>query len=54
VYALRPRPLLVVVGDPISTDGLATKDADALTARLYAEIGRMYYQYSDMEPEPRT
>jgi 1-acyl-sn-glycerol-3-phosphate acyltransferase len=54
VYALRPRPLLVVVGDPISTDGLATKDADALTARLYAEIGRMYYQHSDMEPEPRT
>jgi len=50
VYSLRPRPLLIVVGDPISTEGLGTKDADALTARLYAEIGKMYYRYSDMEP----
>jgi 1-acyl-sn-glycerol-3-phosphate acyltransferase len=47
VYALRPRPLLIVVGDPISTDGLTTKDADAVTERLYAEIGKMYYRYSD-------
>jgi 1-acyl-sn-glycerol-3-phosphate acyltransferase len=51
VYSLRPRPLLIVVGDPIPTDGLTTKDADALTARLYAEIGKMYYKYSDLEPE---
>jgi 1-acyl-sn-glycerol-3-phosphate acyltransferase len=50
VYALRPRPLMVVIGDPIPTDGLATKDADALTARLYADIGKMYYQYSDLNP----
>jgi 1-acyl-sn-glycerol-3-phosphate acyltransferase len=53
VYSLRPRPLMIIVGDPISTEGLATKDADALTARLYAEIGKMYYQYSDFEPVER-
>jgi 1-acyl-sn-glycerol-3-phosphate acyltransferase len=47
VYALRPRPLKMVVGDPIPTEGLTTKDADALTERLYAEIGKMYYRYSD-------
>jgi 1-acyl-sn-glycerol-3-phosphate acyltransferase len=48
VYALRPRPLLLVVGDPIPTDGLTTKDADALTEQLYAEIGKMYYRYSGL------
>jgi 1-acyl-sn-glycerol-3-phosphate acyltransferase len=48
VYCLRPRPLMIIVGDPIPTDGLTTKDADALTARLYAEITRMYYRYSDL------
>lgn len=52
VYSLRPRPLMVIVGDPISTDGLTTKDADALTARLRAAIETMYYQYSDFEPKP--
>jgi len=51
VYALRPRPLKMVVGDPISTEGLTTKDADALTDRLYAEIGKMYYRYSDFSVE---
>jgi 1-acyl-sn-glycerol-3-phosphate acyltransferase len=50
VYSLRPRPLMVIVGDPIPTDGLTTKDADTLTARLYDEIGKMYYQYSDLAP----
>jgi 1-acyl-sn-glycerol-3-phosphate acyltransferase len=50
VYSLRPRPLMIIVGDPIPTDGLTTKDADALTARLYDEISKMYYQYSDLAP----
>jgi len=46
VYALRPRPLKIIVGDPIPTEGLTTKDADALTARLYSDIERMYYAHS--------
>jgi 1-acyl-sn-glycerol-3-phosphate acyltransferase len=52
VYSLRPRPLMIVVGDPVPTDGLTTKDADALTERLYAAISAMYYQYSDLLPVP--
>jgi len=48
VYALRPRPLLVVVGDAIATEGMTTKESDALTERLFAEIGKMYYRYSDV------
>jgi len=51
VYSLRPRPLMVIVGDPIPTAGLTTKDADALTERLYEEIGKMYYRYSDFTPD---
>jgi 1-acyl-sn-glycerol-3-phosphate acyltransferase len=51
VYSLRPRPLMIVVGDPIPTTGLTTRDADALTARLHDEIARMYYQYSELNPE---
>jgi 1-acyl-sn-glycerol-3-phosphate acyltransferase len=47
VYALRPRPLKIVVGEPISTDGLTTREAEALTARLYSEIERMYYAHTD-------
>jgi 1-acyl-sn-glycerol-3-phosphate acyltransferase len=46
VYALRPRPLKLVVGDPIPTEGLTTKDADALTTRLYEAISKMYYEHS--------
>jgi 1-acyl-sn-glycerol-3-phosphate acyltransferase len=42
VYALRPRPLKLVIGEPIPTAGLTTKDAEALTERLRAEIHRTY------------
>jgi 1-acyl-sn-glycerol-3-phosphate acyltransferase len=52
VYSLRPRPLMIIVGDPISTAGMTTRDADALTVRLYEEIGKMYYQYSDFTAKP--
>jgi 1-acyl-sn-glycerol-3-phosphate acyltransferase len=48
VYCLRPRPLKIIVGDPIPTEGMTTKDADALTARLYAEIEKMYYEHSEL------
>ena len=50
VYSLRPRPLMIIVGDPIPTGGLTTRDANALTERLYEEISKMYYQYSDLAP----
>jgi 1-acyl-sn-glycerol-3-phosphate acyltransferase len=45
VYALYPRPLAIVVGDPISTVGLTTRDADALTQRLYRAISDTYMQH---------
>ena len=45
VYSLRPRPLKLVVGEPIETAGLTTRDADALTERLHASIADMYYAH---------
>jgi len=47
VYALHPRPLFIVVGDPIPTAGLTTRDADALTQRLYASISATYAEYRE-------
>jgi 1-acyl-sn-glycerol-3-phosphate acyltransferase len=46
VYTLYPRPLLIVVGDPIPTAGLNPREADALTQRLYDSISATYSQYS--------
>lgn len=50
-YHLRPRPLYLVVGEPISTAGYTTKMVDALTQRIYDEIARMYQQYSELSSE---
>ncbi len=42
-YYFRPRPVQFLVGEPISTAGLTTRDANALTARLHAEVEKLYY-----------
>ena len=42
VYALKPRPLKLIVGEPISTVGMTTRDAEALTERLRAVIYKTY------------
>ena len=49
VYALRPRPLKLVVGEPISTAGLTTRDAERLTAQMRDEIYRTYVAGQDEE-----
>jgi 1-acyl-sn-glycerol-3-phosphate acyltransferase len=46
VYSLNPRPLLLVAGEPISTEGCTTKDADALTQRVFDAVSAMYYEHS--------
>lgn len=42
VYSLRPRPLKLIIGEPIPTAGLATRDAERLTEQLYDVIYRTY------------
>jgi 1-acyl-sn-glycerol-3-phosphate acyltransferase len=41
-YVMRPRPLKLIIGDPIHTTGLATRDAEALTNRLRSVIHETY------------
>ena len=45
-YHLMPRPLKIVVGEPLSTAGLSTRDADSLTQRLFEAIATLYAQHS--------
>jgi 1-acyl-sn-glycerol-3-phosphate acyltransferase len=42
VYALRPRPMKLIVGEPIPTIGMTTKDAEALTAQMHKVIFDTY------------
>jgi 1-acyl-sn-glycerol-3-phosphate acyltransferase len=48
VYALRPRPLKLIVGEPIATTGLTTRDAEALTERMRAVIFETYVAATDV------
>jgi 1-acyl-sn-glycerol-3-phosphate acyltransferase len=43
-YHLYPHPLAIIIGDPIPTTGLTTRDADALTQRLFDTITATYMQ----------
>jgi 1-acyl-sn-glycerol-3-phosphate acyltransferase len=42
VYALKPRPVKLIVGVPISTIGMSTRDAEALTDKLRGIIHDTY------------
>ena len=44
-YHLTPRPLKVIVGDPISTEGMTTRDADILTQQLFETITTTYREH---------
>jgi 1-acyl-sn-glycerol-3-phosphate acyltransferase len=49
VYALRPRPLKLVIGEPLATAGLTTKDAEALTEKMRAVIFATYVAATAVE-----
>ena len=42
VYALKPRPVKLIVGEPIDTTGMSTRDAEALTDKLRDLIHSTY------------
>ena len=54
VYHLTPRPLKLVVGEPISTAGLTTRDAEALTQHLFASIASLYGEHSSLSSPEYT
>jgi len=43
---------MMVVGEPIETAGCSTKDADAITRRVFDSITAMYYRYSEVQRDP--
>jgi len=48
-YHLRPRPLVLRIGEPISTADYTTKTADLLTEHLHARISDMYMASNDLK-----
>jgi len=46
-YHLTPRPMLLVAGPAISTTGLITRDAEDLTANVFAAVQALYLEHSD-------
>jgi 1-acyl-sn-glycerol-3-phosphate acyltransferase len=53
-YHLTPRPLLLVVGTPISTADYTSKTADALTHRIRDTISEMYRRHAFIAPVPES
>ncbi len=45
-YHLNPRPITIIIGNPIPTTGLTTRDADALTQRLVETITTTYVHHT--------
>ncbi len=45
VYALHPRPLKIIIGRPIPTEGLTSRDADRLTQQIFDTITETYLKY---------
>lgn len=52
VYHLMPHPVKVVIGEPLPTTGLTTRDVEALTQRLFAEITRLCFEHAQQHPYP--
>jgi hypothetical protein len=44
---------MLIAGEAISTEGCTTKDADALTQRVFEAVTAMYYQHSEYEAAHR-
>ena len=49
-YHVRPAPMELVIGKPISTAGLTGRDIDALAARVQREVESLYYSRSQVLP----
>jgi 1-acyl-sn-glycerol-3-phosphate acyltransferase len=51
-FHIQPRPMGLVVGDPIPTNGLTPRDMDALAARVQRAVEDLYYQRAEVA-DPR-
>lgn len=51
-FHIRPRPLRMVFGPPISTEGYTLRNIEALAARVQRAVEDLYYPNADV-PDPR-
>ena len=51
-YHIRPRPLELLVGEPISTQGYTLRDLEALAERVKTAVEDLYYSRAAI-PDPR-
>ncbi|HEV2113634.1 MAG TPA: lysophospholipid acyltransferase family protein [Terriglobales bacterium] len=51
-YHVMPRPLQLIVGQPITTSGYTTRDMDKLASEAQAAVEELYYANSHV-PDPR-
>jgi 1-acyl-sn-glycerol-3-phosphate acyltransferase len=51
-FHLRPRPVQMIVGKPIPTQGYNVRDMDKIAAQAQAAIEEMYYARSEVQREP--
>lgn len=47
-WHIQPRPIRLVVGEPVSTTGLSARDMDALTERVREAIADLYYTHAEL------
>jgi 1-acyl-sn-glycerol-3-phosphate acyltransferase len=50
-YVIHPTPFRLVVGDPIPTTGLVSRDMEALSARVHQAMSNLFYAHSKL-PAP--
>ncbi|HSA92577.1 MAG TPA: lysophospholipid acyltransferase family protein [Terriglobales bacterium] len=52
-FHIMPRPMLMLVGEPISTAGLVPRDMDALALKVQKAVEDLYYSRAEI-PDPRV
>ena len=53
-YHIQPRPLELLVGEPISTKGYTSRQVDQLSAVVHKAIGELYYAKAQVGPRPEA
>ncbi len=52
-YVICPTPFRLIIGDPIPTTGLHSRDMEALSARVHQAMSDLFYAHSNI-PRPAT
>lgn len=53
-YHIQPRPLQLLVGEPISAQGYTARQVDHLSAKVHKAIEELYYSKAELGPRPAT